>query len=125
VIDVDDLKKMLLKAWCAETAKGDWSKENPSLNQCAITALIVQDFFGGDMLRCKMTNGDSHYWNRMTDGTEVDLTEDQFKLIDDKPLKEDFVIRTREYVLSFPDTASRYNLLKHRIEFEMAQMCKG
>jgi hypothetical protein len=114
-VDTKSLKEVLMLAWSAETAKGEWNPKNPSLNQCAITALVVQDYFGGELLRCLMTNGDRHYWNRLPDGTEVDLTEDQFKYIDAKPLKNDFVVREREYVLSFPETSKRYYLLIHRL----------
>ena len=68
------------------------------------------------MLRCNLTNSGSHYWNRLADGTEIDLTADQFDYItDNKPLKENFVIRTRDYVLSFPSTVARYQLLKTRL----------
>lgn len=115
-MDIQTLKDTLLLTWCAKTAQGEWTPKCPSLNQCAVTALVVQDYFGGDLLRCKMTNGNSHYWNRLPDGTEEDLTADQFLLIEDKLLKEDFVIRPRDYVLSFPSTTTRYQLLKQRIE---------
>lgn len=114
-MNLKTLEKCLLQSWSAETAQGEWTPECPSLNQCAITALIVQDYLGGDLLRCKMTNGNSHYWNRLPDGTEVDLTEDQFNFIEAKPLKDDFVIRARDYVLSFPETARRYALLKEKV----------
>jgi hypothetical protein len=110
------VKVMLEKSWCAETAtKGVWSPDVPSLNQCAVSALVVQDLLGGDLLRCKMTNGDSHYWNRLPDGREVDLTTDQFKHIEGKPMRETVVVRERTYVLSFPDTMSRYALLLARV----------
>lgn len=110
------LKKILKLCWSAETASGNWSPENPALNQCAVTALIVQDYFGGELLRCPMTNGGSHYWNRLVDGKEIDLTEDQFNQIESKPIKSDVVIREREYVLSFPETLKRYKILKTRID---------
>lgn len=109
------MKALLLKAWCAETAKGAWTAECPSLNQCAVTALVVQDYMGGELLRCKTVEGDSHYWNRLPDGEEVDLTEAQFSFISDKPLKEGLVVRERDYVLSFPDTDARYQILKKRV----------
>ena len=114
-MDLITLKKLLNQAWCAETAQGFWRADCPSLNQCAVTALVVQDYFGGDLLRCKMTNGNSHYWNRFPDGTEHDFTEDQFAYISDQPLKNNYIVRNREYVLSFPDTLARYNILKKRI----------
>lgn len=114
-MNVDTLKRLLLTTWSANTAQGEWTPECPSLNQCAVTALVVQDFFGGDLLRCKMTNGNSHYWNRLPDGNELDLTADQFDHIEAQPLKNDFVIRDRDYVLSFPETVKRYILLKEKI----------
>lgn len=114
-MDKKILKIAFLKAWCAETAQGNWTPECPSLNQCAVTALIIQDYYGGDLLRCKMSDGDSHYWNRLPEGDE-DWTEEQFDYIDGKPLKADYVIREREYVLSFPNTKMRYELLKQRVE---------
>lgn len=114
-MDIDTLKNILTLAWCAETAQGKWSEDCPSLNQCAVTALVVQDYFGGDLLRCKMTNGDSHYWNRLPDNTEADLTEAQFQFIEAQPLKQDFIVRERAYVLSFASTLTRYELLKQRV----------
>lgn len=115
-MNIATLKNKLLLVWNAETALGSWTSECPSLNQCAVTALIVQDYFGGELLRCKMTNNDSHYWNRLPDGTEEDLTAEQFNYIDDKPIKEEYIVRDREYVLSFPSTVVRYELLKKRLE---------
>ena len=114
---IDRLERILEKSWGADTATGDgaWSPENPSLNQCAVTALVVQDFFGGDLLRCPMDDGDSHYWNRLPCGTEVDLAEKQFKMIASKPLRDQKIVRDRKYVLSFPKTASRYLLLRDRV----------
>lgn len=107
----DNLSYLLHKSWSAETAAGEWSQENPSLNQCAVTALVVQDLFGGDLLRCEMTNGNSHYWNRLPDGTELDLSKEQFEFIQAQPKRETVVIRERQYVLSFPNTIHRYGIL--------------
>ena len=43
-----DLEKALKKSWCKETSycPNEWNELNPSLGQCAITALIVNDYFG-------------------------------------------------------------------------------
>jgi len=115
-MDVQTLKVLLPLAWSGNTAYGDWNSRVPSLNQCAVTALVVQEYLGGDLLRCKMTNGDSHYWNRLPDGTEVDLTEDQFNYIEAKPIKSEYIVRSREYTLSFVSTSRRYDLLSRRIQ---------
>lgn len=115
-MNIENLRVILIQSWSAETAQGDWDPNNPATGQCAITALIVQDYFGGELLRCKTKLGKSHYWNRLPDGAELDLTESQFEIGSDMPIKNDYLVRTREYVLSFPGTARRYTLLKKNIE---------
>ena len=104
------LRQTLEQAWTAETSSdpGNWSPHNPAWGQCAVTALVIQDLFGGDLLRCKI-NGISHYWNRLPSGVEIDLTRDQFRELRETTPPEP---RTREFVLSFPDTVKRYELLK-------------
>jgi hypothetical protein len=82
------LKEALLWAWCEATALGKWNALEPCQGQCAITALVVQDYFGGELLRCKMTDGNSHYWNLLPDGSTEDFTEEQFESIETKPLKD-------------------------------------
>lgn len=102
----------ITSAWSAETSADDrWSPENPALGQCAVTALVVQDIYGGDLLRV-VNEGVSHYFNRLPNGVELDLTRGQFATWE--PTKAE--IRDRAYVLSFPATAQRYSLLRDRIE---------
>jgi len=47
-----------------------------------MTALVVQDLLGGDLILAEVhvdgIKDGNHYWNRLPDGTEVDLTGDQF-----------------------------------------------
>lgn len=101
-------------AWCRETSADPerWTEENPAWGQCAVTALLVQDLLGGDLLRSTV-DGISHYWNRI-DGFDLDLTLRQFgpAIYDASP-----VVREREYVLSFPETKARYELLLKRFRF--------
>jgi len=109
----------LERAWCSDTAaQGEWDEDCPSMNQCVVTALVVQDYFGGELLCCEMTDGNSHYWNRLLDGTEVDLTEEQFEWIIEKPLRETVIVCDREDVLSIPDTRWRYELLRSKLGLE-------
>jgi len=115
-LTVGRLKK-LLPTICDQKTSQDpigWTQENPLWGHCAVIALIVQDYFGGDLLRASLRLAPgSHYWNRLPDGTEVDRTARQFG--DSYPILTDPIIRTREYVLSYPDTAERYKLLKSRL----------
>lgn len=115
------LHAVLVLAWCAETTYGEWDELVPDMNQCAVTALIVQDRFGGDLLRAPTGRGDSHYWNRLPDGREVDFTRGQFDYLGDWPLRNRAEVRERSYVLESPraiefNTAARYALLKRRVE---------
>ena len=74
-------------AWCRETCDesdlADWSPENPARGQCGVTALTVHDLLGGDLLVAEVLLPDGsrqgvHWWNRLPDGREVDLTREQF-----------------------------------------------
>jgi hypothetical protein len=108
-----DLGSALRRCWGPETTSDPtgWSRSNPAWGQCAVTALVVQDQYGGQLLRASAPNG-SHYWNLLTDGTEVDLTREQFEGIFEP---DDVEVRDREYVLSFQATRQRYELLRRRI----------
>jgi hypothetical protein len=122
------IKKLLLfphvveaiaASWDADTAyKYKWDRDNPSMNQCAVTALVLQDYFGGKLVRCQTVGGSTHCWNRFEFrfiGFEVDLTYEQFDIIDDEPIREECTVVNRENVLSFPDTKKRYEILKNRV----------
>lgn len=111
--DLESLVARLECAWSRQTSADPerWVPDNPAWGQCAVTALVVQDEVGGDLLRTTVDGG-SHYWNRLPDGSEVDLTREQFP----KGAKYgQAVIKDREYVLSFPDTARRYQLLRRQV----------
>jgi hypothetical protein len=80
------LQTAISASWSAETCDptdtADWSAENPSRGQCAVTAMVVHDLFGGELLEAEVHFPDGsrqgfHYWNRL-DGVEVDLTREQF-----------------------------------------------
>lgn len=108
-----DLERALREAWRSQTSSDPtgWRPSNPAWGQCAVTALIVQDELGGQLLRASTANG-SHYWNRLPDGTEIDLTREQFG---GAFSADDAQVREREYVLSFEATRRRYELLRDSI----------
>lgn len=111
--DYSALLMRLRKSWCEDTAFGKWSPDNPAMNQCAVTALIVQDYFGGDLL---VTSDGSHYWNRLPDGSELDLTAEQFKCVEEQPNRDDYCVTGREYLTTNVRTSERYELLKKKVE---------
>ena len=99
------------KDTCYPTLKDKWCEENKALGQCAITALVLNDFLGGKIMRCESEYG-SHYYNLINDKI-VDLTVSQFKTL---PNYKTGIERTREYLLSNEDTKNRYKLLLERVK---------
>jgi hypothetical protein len=83
----DDLRRHFLAAWGADTCYPDlseeWTSDNPSRDQCGMTALVVQDILGGELILAEVhvdgAKVGHHYWNRLPDGVEIDLTRSQFR----------------------------------------------
>jgi hypothetical protein len=82
-----DIELAMGGAWSRETCdpvdKDYWSAQNPSRGQCGVTALVLQDLLGGDLLIASVLHSDGshqgyHYWNRLGTDCEVDLTREQF-----------------------------------------------
>jgi hypothetical protein len=103
----------LSQSWSEDTSADpeNWSEETPALGQCAVTALIVQELLGGDLLRGEV-RGTSHYWNLLPSGGELDLTRYQFGSHVQPGSVE---TRSRDYVLAFPDTRARYGRLRGKV----------
>lgn len=102
--------RALLGAWAGETATptSDWAISTPAKNHCSISALIFQDYFGGEILMTK-TPGGNHFYNSL-DGTRWDLTVSQFN----EPIPYDDIPSTRDMALA--DTSEeRYRLLLARV----------
>lgn len=104
---IENIKKSWSEETCYPSSREEWKIENPALGQCAITALIVNDVFGGKIMRC-MVGTMSHYYN-FVDEEVIDLTASQFKDINiNYDLGEE---RSRDYLLSNEDTKKRYYIL--------------
>ena len=81
-----DLERVIRAAWGYDTSEDpdEWSTDNPARGQCAVTALLIRDLFGGDILIATVFPSagpprERHAWNRLPSGIEVDLTADQFR----------------------------------------------
>ncbi len=72
-------------SWACDTSEGpdEWTATNPAHGQCGVTALVIRDLLGGEILAANvLLNGkrvDRHAWNRLPSGLEIDLTRDQFR----------------------------------------------
>ena len=81
------IRRALLLSWSAETSYC-FSKDNaPSYGQCAQTAIVIQDHFGGEILRTDgwpQENGarGRHFYNRIG-GKRYDFTAGQFSEMSD------------------------------------------
>lgn len=122
-IKENQLTNIFNKIWSAETtaSPADWTEENPSWGQCAVTALVVQDILGGEIVWAEAELADgrkiSHYKN-LVDGREIDFTNQQFPPETTIPVgvaKTKAYPSTRDYVLSYEPTRKRYELLKSRL----------
>ncbi|MDP3698862.1 MAG: hypothetical protein Q8R47_04700 [Nanoarchaeota archaeon] len=118
------LEEALPKCWAKETSSDpeNWNHDNPAWGQCAVTALIVNDYLGGEIVwaEAKLPDGRgiSHYFNNL-DEKEIDLTRRQFPegtIIPAGVEKRKQYPTTRDYVLSFPVTQQRYHILSQKVE---------
>lgn len=84
-----DIEQALRQSWSAGTCSPDdlerapWTSGNPAWGHCDITALVVHDLLGGDLVLGEVHLGGEqhghHWWNRLPGGLEVDLTREQFR----------------------------------------------
>jgi hypothetical protein len=80
-----ELERGVRRAWDADTcdpAEQDWSTVNPARGQCGVTALVLHDLLGGDLVlgevRVRGERTGWHWWNRLPGGLDLDLTREQF-----------------------------------------------
>ncbi len=94
----------LLGSWSIQTS-GNWLPYNPARGQCNVTALLVHELFGGEILKTPLPDGD-HFYNRIS-GERIDLTASQF----DTPVHYLDVVSSRDEALAGTSTA-KYELLR-------------
>jgi len=84
----EDIEAAVRGSWARDTCDpvdaDDWSTANPARGQCGTTALTINDLLGGELLVAEVLHADGtrqgvHWWNRLPDGTEIDLTREQFR----------------------------------------------
>ena len=79
-----ELEQAIRASWSLDTSDDpdEWSPENAARGQCDITSLVIHDLLGGELLAAGVYLDDerieSHMWNRLPSGLEIDLTRDQF-----------------------------------------------
>ena len=132
-MDQSILFRSIMQSWSRETSSDSngWTEQIPSWGQCAVTALVVQDFLKGDLARLdisdhkdpKVSAMRSHYFG-LVDGAEVDISSGQFGDINRWGMYisgKERSKRSREYLLSNTETSRRYA----RLRFEVARRLCG
>ncbi|WP_367136755.1 MULTISPECIES: YunG family protein [Streptomyces] len=82
-----DIERAVRSSWGADTCTPEyrprWTPGNPARDQCGVTALVLNDLLGGELVRGEVLVGgartDFHWWNRLGAGVEIDLTREQFR----------------------------------------------
>lgn len=117
-----DVLKEILPIICDKDTSYDsngWSPTNPLWGHSAVVALLVQELYGGEIVRAPLSDFEdfkslkSHYWNILPDGTELDLTKEQFGNKYPNGLIPKG--KSRESLLSHEPTAKRYKLIASRL----------
>ncbi|HXV30842.1 MAG TPA: hypothetical protein VD840_10960 [Sinorhizobium sp.] len=104
---ISALQQALAQAW-SPASSSRYTAANPARGQCSVTALVVEDLFGGEILKTE-TAGGAHFYNRI-DGERYDLTLSQF----DGPIRYDDAPATRGE--AFADTSeAQYRALRERL----------
>ena len=89
-----------------------WSADNPSAGQCAVTALIIHDYLGGQIYSGVSQDGVVHYWNKIH-CLKSDLTRSQFK---DTKIFSNITKWNAEDLLQTGNVRERYEILRSRVE---------
>ncbi len=111
--ELADLRIAVAKAWSFATAK-QWTAENPAAGQCNVTAIVVQELVGGEILKTAPGIGD-HFYNRI-DGRRHDFTASQF----DTPVDYDDTPSTRAEA-SAGVTEAEYTAMQHGVLQRLAR----
>lgn len=121
ILSLGEIDAAVRASWAADTcspddaARSPWTAENPSWGHCDVTALVLHDLLGGDLMLGEVHLAGQqhgyHWWNRLPTGIEIDLTRDQFR---------DGQLVTAAQIVPRPPgpprrRAHEYDLLRHRV----------
>ncbi len=111
-MNIDDFKDILFnlysKDMCYIGSQSFWDEDNPCVGMCAITSMLVQDYFNYDIAKIKV-DGTSHYFN-VCNGKVIDLTKEQFN---QGINYYGYEVVDRSILNNNKDTMHRYLLLKN------------
>ena len=120
-VTLGELERAIRESWTREVSEQPekWSDDNPAYGCCAVTAMVVRDYLGGELVIGGVVKDgarvDRHVWNVLPSGLAVDLSRDQFRDGEQyeapAPLNEPMVDGTQE----------RYELLAARVRDRLSR----
>jgi hypothetical protein len=90
MIDETKIREALIRSWSIKSSSL-WTEANPARGQCGVTALVIQDHFGGEIRKSRLPDGEWHYYNQIN-GRRFDFTDSQFPTLptyEDRPSTRD------------------------------------
>ena len=110
--NVNQVFRALEKSWGLNSSS-KWTARNPALGQCGVTALVVQDCLGGEIMKTWVVKPDVgelwHFYN-LIDNKPIDFTISQF----DEPI--DYNNRPSNREEAFQDTkGQQYDYLSSTV----------
>jgi hypothetical protein len=106
------IKNLLKECWSKQSSSL-WTAKNPARGQCGVTALVIQDCFGGEILKT-LVDDRNHFYNNI-DGLKYDFTADQFQ---SPPNYSDFPSSREEAFSNTNQNQYSYLLFRFRQELE-------
>ena len=120
-ITLNEIFEIMLKSWVKESAYPSTQKDpqfnlanDPTYGQCAVTAMLVNKFFGGEIRKIRVSGGGTHYFN-VINGQVFDLTRDQFDLYNIPVDYSTGINVPLQYCGKNANTRDRYNILKKNV----------
>jgi len=80
-----EVEDAIRASWGRDTSASPeaWSEHNPALGQCDVTALLLRELLGGEILIAIVIRDaerlEQHVWNRLPSGLTLDLTREQYR----------------------------------------------
>ena len=116
MINPDHIIEVLRKCWSSKSSS-KWNKNNPALGQCSVSSLVIQHFYGGEILKTKVS-GEWHFYNKIDDKI-FDFTAEQFH----SPI--DYSDNKSNKIEALKDTSqTQYEYLKNAFQSEIKQIQK-
>ncbi|MGD6831295.1 YunG family protein [Sutcliffiella halmapala] len=109
--EMKKLSDALFASWSIDSST-KWTEGNPAKGQCGVSALVVNELYGGEILKTKLEEG-WHFYN-FIDGRRFDFTYSQFC----HPIVYDDIVSSRAEALE--DTnEEQFSYLLRRVWEEM------